>query len=80
MLNIFKVEGQGFKVDATRLTAHSKFLHKMLFDGDGLLGAATEGTVDNPIIIQGCTFERFANFLKWLNHECVSYCSIITLY
>jgi hypothetical protein len=52
----------------------------MLFDGDGLLGTATEGTVDNPIIIQGCTFERFANFLKWLNHECVSYCSIITLY
>ena len=78
ILNIFKVEGQGFKVDATRLTAHSKFLQDMLFDSNGLLGTAAEGTVDNPIIIQGCTIERFANFLKWLNHECVGYFSIHT--
>jgi hypothetical protein len=48
----------------------------MLFDSNGLLGSAAEGTVDNPIIIQGCTIERFANFLKWLNHECVGYFSI----
>lgn len=75
ILNISKVEGQGFKVDATRLTAHSKFLRDMLFDKDGFLGTGGEGTPDKPIILQGCTAERFANFLRWLNHECVVYCS-----
>ncbi|KAF8800933.1 hypothetical protein BYT27DRAFT_7262488 [Phlegmacium glaucopus] len=69
ILSLVKVEGQGFKVDATRLTAHSKFLHDMLFDGDGILGTATEGTINNPIIVQGCTVKRFANFLGWLNHN-----------
>ena len=29
-----KVEGQGFKVDASRLTTHSDFLQKMLFDSE----------------------------------------------
>ncbi|KAF8816665.1 hypothetical protein BYT27DRAFT_7220536 [Phlegmacium glaucopus] len=57
------VEGQGPKVDATR------FLHDMLFDGDGILGTTTEGTINNPIIVQGCTVKIFANFLGWLNHN-----------
>ena len=67
ILSLFKVEGQGFKVDAARLTAHSSFLWEMLFDSNGLLGISKEGTVDNPIIVQGCTVETFANFLGWLN-------------
>jgi len=51
----------------------------MLFDGDGILGTAREGTVENPIIVQGCTAERFANFLGWLNHKCVRNFLTITL-
>ena len=47
------------------------FLRDMLFDSDGHLGLSKEGTVDNPIIIHGCTDEMFANFLGWLNHEYV---------
>ena len=51
---------------------HSKFLQDMLFDNSGgLLGLSKEGTVDNPIVIHGCTDEMFANFLGWLNHEYV---------
>jgi hypothetical protein len=68
-----KVEGQGFKVDASRLTTHSDFLRKMLFDGEGHLGVPMdgmkEGTVDNPIVVLGCTAGMFANFLGWLNHK-----------
>ena len=68
-----KVEGQGFKVDASRLTTHSDFLQKMLFDSEGHLGVSMngmeEGTVDNPIVVQGCTAGMFANFLGWLNHK-----------
>jgi hypothetical protein len=30
-----------------------------------------EGTVDNPITVQGCTAVAFANFLGWLNHKYV---------
>jgi hypothetical protein len=67
--SIFKVEGQGFKVDASRLTAHSYFLCKMLFDSDGHLGTSGEGLVDNPIVVAGCTARMFANFLGWLNHK-----------
>jgi len=67
----FKVEGKGFKVDATWLAAHSEFLCTMLFDEDGCLGNAKEGMDDFPIIIQGCTESAFANFLGWLNHKCV---------
>src|SRR6266540_828453 len=67
----FQVDGQGFKVDASRLTAHSDFLHKMLFDSDGHLGVSGEGTVENPIVVLGCTAGMFANFLGWLNHKCV---------
>jgi hypothetical protein len=66
-----KIDGKGFKVDAARLALHSKFLRDMLFNSDGLLGLSKEGTVDNPIIIHGCTEEMFANFLGWLNHEYV---------
>jgi hypothetical protein len=70
---LHQVEGQGFKVDASRLTAHSDFLRKMLFDGDGCLGISKEGvkegTVDNPIVVLGCTSGMFANFLGWLNHK-----------
>ena len=70
-----KVEGQGFKVDASRLTTHSEFLRKMLFDSKGHLGISMdgmkEGTVDNPIVVQGCTAGMFANFLGWLNHKYV---------
>jgi hypothetical protein len=66
-----KVQGQGFMVDAARLTAHSKFLREMLFDMDGPIGLTTEGSIDHPIVVQGCTVETFANFLGWLNHKCV---------
>ena len=52
----------------------------MLFDSNGLLGVSKEGTVDNLIIVQGCTVETFANFLGWLNHKYVGSHSIIALY
>ena len=64
-----KVEDQGFKVDASRLTAHSEFLRKMLFESDGHLGSSGEGSIDNPIVVVGCTARMFANFLGWLNHK-----------
>ena len=65
----WQVEGQGFKVDATRLASHSVFLREMLFDKNGHLGKSKEGTLDNPIIVEGCTSKAFANFLGWLNHK-----------
>jgi hypothetical protein len=43
----------------------------MLFDTSGHLGLTKEGSVDYPIIVQGCTAEAFANFLGWLNHKYV---------
>ena len=43
----------------------------MLFDGSGNLGLNEEGSVNHPIILQGCTAEAFANFLGWLNHKYV---------
>ena len=43
----------------------------MLFDSDGHLGVSGEGTVENPIVVLGCTAGMFANFLGWLNHKCV---------
>jgi hypothetical protein len=71
MILSIQVEGKGFKVDASRLAKHSKFLRDMIFDNDGHLGLSKEGTMDNPIVIHGCTEEMFANFLGWLNHEYV---------
>ena len=75
-----KVGGQGFKVDAARLTSHSAFLREMLFESNGFLGKSLEGSVDNPTIVEGCTVEAFANFLGWLNHKCVMPLLLITLY
>lgn len=40
----------------------------MLYDDNGILGLKKEGTVEFPIIVEGCTAETFANFLGWLNH------------
>ena len=64
-----KVDGQGFKVDTSWLTAHSDFLCNMLFHNGGHLGGLQEGTVDNLIVVLGCTVRAFANFLGWLNHK-----------
>ena len=50
----------------------------MLFDDEGHLGVSEEGTVDNPIVVLGCTVGTFANFLGWLNHKYV--CSSSTIY
>jgi len=71
------VEGQGFKVDAARLSHHSKFLRDMFFDDNGKLGLMKEGTVEYPIVVQGCTAETFANFLGWLNHKYIYNTSFI---
>jgi hypothetical protein len=87
MLNHSKVEGQGFKFDVTRLTAHSKFLREMFFDDTGRLGLQLEGSsLHDPLVIEGCTAEAFANFLGWLNHKYVYsssnfyYCNINTIW
>ena len=77
ILKHYQFEGQGFKVDAAQLASHSTFLSKMLFDGDGHLGISKEGTLENLIIIEGCTSKAFANFLGWLNHKYINYNSYI---
>jgi len=51
----------------------------MLFDNSGNLGLALEGSVDHPIIVQGCTAEAFAHFLGWLNHKYVYSFSFIII-
>ena len=66
-----KVEGKGFKLDATQLAAHLEFLHTMLFDENGCLGNTKEGTDALPIIVQGCAKSAFTNFSGWLNHKWV---------
>ena len=43
----------------------------MLFNNDEHLGVSEEDTVDNPIVVLGCTVGTFANFLGWLNHKYV---------
>jgi len=68
MLRLPKVEGQGFKVDAARLAQLSEIIDGMLYDDNGKLGLKKEGTLEFPIIVEGCTAETFANFLGWLNH------------
>jgi hypothetical protein len=69
VLKFSKVEGQGFKVDSARLAAHSEFIHDMLFQNGGHIGLVREGSVEHPIIVEGCSKETFANFLGWLNHK-----------
>jgi hypothetical protein len=49
----------------------------MLFDDSGNLGLTKEGTLEYPIVVQGCTGETFANFLGWLNHQYVHNAFII---
>jgi hypothetical protein len=49
----------------------------MLFDSEGHLGKSKEGTLENPIIVEGCTSNAFANFLGWLNHKYVSFSGYI---
>ena len=49
----------------------------MLFDDSGNLGLTKEGTIEYPIIVQGCAAETFANFLGWLNHQYVYNTSFI---
>ena len=44
----------------------------MIFNNDGHIGISREGTVSNPIIVEGCTSVAFANFLGSLNHKYVS--------
>jgi hypothetical protein len=45
----------------------------MLFESEEHLGVLMdgmkEGTVDNPIVVHGCSARMFANFLGWLNHK-----------
>lgn len=62
------MEGEGFKIDSTRLTMHSEFLYNMLHN-DLDIGASQEGTINNPIVVLGCSKETFANFMLWLNHK-----------
>lgn len=59
------------------MAAHSKFLRELFFDETGKLGLTLEGTLDHPLVIEGCTAEAFANFLGWLNHKYVYNPSLI---
>ena len=72
------MEGEGFKIDSTRLTMHSEFLYNMLHN-DLDIGASQEGTVDNPIVVLGCSKETFANFMLWLNHKSVRLFSLLNV-
>jgi hypothetical protein len=49
----------------------------MIYDSKGDLGQSKEGTLENPIIVDGCTSKAFANFLGWLNHKYVSFSGYI---
>jgi hypothetical protein len=40
----------------------------MLYNNNGKLGLKKEGTVEFPVVVEGCTAETFANFLGWLHH------------
>ena len=64
-----KVEGKGFKLDATQLAAHLEILFTMLFNENGCLRNTNKGTDDFLIIVEGCTKSAFANFFSWLNHK-----------
>ena len=72
------MEGEGFKIDSTRLTMHSEFLYNMLHN-DLDIGTSQEGTVNNPIVVLGCSKETFANFMLWLNHKSVRLFSLLNV-
>ena len=57
---------------------HSKFLYNMLHN-DLDIGAAQEGTVDNPIVVLGCSKKTFVNFMSWLNHKCVNLFNLLNI-
>jgi hypothetical protein len=54
----------------------SEVFEGMLYDDNGKLGLK-EGTVEFPIIVEGCATETFANFLGWLNHQYIYNLSFI---
>jgi len=59
-------------VDAAWLCMHSEPIRLMLYGENGkkggMIGMNGEGTVESPIIFDGCTKETFANFMVWLHH------------
>jgi len=61
----FQVENTTFGLDVEGLLQHSDPLHQILHmePADG-----SEGTEDNPIVVEGVTVQCFESFMTWLNH------------
>jgi len=61
----FQVENTTFGLDVGGLIQHSDPLRQILQlePADG-----SEGTDNNPIIINGVTVQHFESFITWLNH------------
>lgn len=66
-----QVEDTTFGLDVGGLIQHSDPLRQILQlePADG-----SEGTDNNPIIINGVTVQRFESFITWLNHLWVPGC------
>lgn len=61
----FQVEDTTFGLDVGGLIQHSDPLREILQiePADG-----SEGTENNPIVVNGVTVQRFESFMRWLNH------------
>ena len=61
----FQVEDTTFGLDVGGLIQHSDPLREILQiePADG-----SEGTENNPIVVNGVTVQRFESFMSWLNH------------
>jgi len=61
----FQVEDTTFGLDVGGLIQHSDTLCKILQiePTDG-----SEGTENNPIVVNGVTVQWFESFMSWLNH------------
>ena len=68
-LTLMPCEGSGSGLQGRRKSSNFLFAIDMIFDGNRHLGVPKEGTVDNLVVVLGCTVRMFANFLDWLNHK-----------
>jgi hypothetical protein len=60
-----QVENTTFGLDVGGLLQHSDPLRQILEmePADG-----SEGTENNPIVVEGVSVQRFESFMTWLNH------------
>jgi len=61
----FQVENTTFGLDVGGLLQHSEPL-RQIFQLQPAAGS--EGTDDNPVVVNGVTVGRFESFMTWVNH------------